>query len=458
MGLDSALIPILSVGILVGGLLFWLWRHQPKPSLPADAALVYTKGIPGEVRSGLIGSLMLVGIGTFGANQILRLLELLHLCRLDALVGSVLCIENDSQLRQQFMEHVPKVFHARIVLGYSEAYAGGMVNSSPDRVVKHIGMWGRPIASAAYAAIDKQRRGTAGVPGRPPGNILMFLSLGGQAAVGLPALDVLYEQFSEVMMLGFVALPIHKRLRQHFALLKSEYERRGVYGWMAADSLCSDPTTADYGMVALIVGMADAALYADRATQPNNAFSLALGHQPGRIMIYQVVSDNVVAYPVMSGSAEPPSYSVSKRSATETVIKALARVEQGKGLLSAALPVEEHDVSTFDVVMVSVGHDATREIADEVHAGYELEMAYHARSQPAGAQSLIRANYGRLFASIATVVDPLKPVCPVVVVRIATVRSGADLGTEIAKLPGERYAASPQVAPPAVPVVSANGF
>lgn len=437
----------LSVTIVLGLAMGALFRRRARmskgqPALSvSDPCEVYTKGAPMAMREDLIGAFMLVAIGTFGVNQVQRLLNLLHLCHLERLVGSVLVIENDAQLREQFRHRVPVVYQDRIVLGYSEAYAGGMANRSPAAVMQHVRIWGQPIVKAAVEAADRQRRGVPGRPGRAPGNIFAFVSLGGQAAVGLPAMHVLHEQFAEVMTLGFTALPDHKRLRDHYGLLKEAYEQRGVHGWVLADNLGPDPTTADYGMIATVVALADAALHADQATQPNNTFSLALGEERGGVLVYQLVADHIVAHPHPVGSPAAPGYYVSKRLVVEAMIKGLERIEAGQGLWSAELPVGAAGVSTFDIVMAAVNHDDLLDIRDEVAASMEMNPAGYS-GPPNGAHQGTapkrRANYGRSFASIVTVADPQKPLCPVVVLRLAAVQREAELMSEIVKIPGER--------------------
>lgn len=77
--------------------------------LPAGAASIATDGADRQLqeREHLVGGYLLVSVGTFGLNQLERLLKLLDLCGLERLVGSILVIENDVQLRAKF--HQPTV-------------------------------------------------------------------------------------------------------------------------------------------------------------------------------------------------------------------------------------------------------------------------------------------------------------------------------------------------------------
>jgi len=406
-----------------------LWR------LPEGAAAISTDALSREIRKELIGGCMAMCTGTYGLNQLGRLLVVLDQCGLERLVGSVLVIENDAQLRHQFHQDIPAVFHDRIVYGYSDAWSPGMSNWPIQQIMAHIDKWGPPIVKATAEVIDLHLRRNGA---RAPSNILAFISQGGQAPLGLPVIEKLYERFEETLVIGLTALPRHERLRQRFAQLKGKYEAAGVFGWVLQDNLGPDPVTSDYGMVALIVGLADAALHADQAVQPNNAFSLTFTEERGAVLVYQVAHSTVVGYKHAPNHSRQPRYYVFKQPVVEQVLHGLRKIEESRGLWSAELPVGEPGTSIFDVVLVSLYPDDLREVQDEVNAGRRL-LEKEVRAQNGDrAVRLGRPNYEAPFASIATVIDPEKPVCPVIVIRMAAVRDGAKIVDEIVKVPQAR--------------------
>jgi hypothetical protein len=426
IGIDPARITLTLVLLLLVAVLAWRWMARQRP-LPEGARPVSTEAERKTLSQSVIGAFMLVAIGTYGANQLRRLLTLLAACGLEGLVGSILVIENDAQLRLGFHQRIPAVFHDRLVYGYSDALAGGLGGRDIDWALGTIDRWGPPLVRATTEVIDRHLRLN---PNRSPSNILFFASLGGHAPLGLPVLQRLHQQFDESMVMAFTSLPRHDELRKRYPELKAEYEKRGVFGWVLSDNLNRDPVTVDYGMVATVVALAEAALHADSPTQPNNAFTLALTREPGAILVYSVVATSVVGFRHPSAPGRPPRYYVFHQPVVEQVLKQLRSLEEGRGIWSVPeAPIGEDGTSTFDIVMVSLYPDDLKNVQDDVTTGRKLRAETLAvtgnGAQQASSMMLGRPNYETLFASIATRIDPLKPTCPVVAVRLAAVRDGA---------------------------------
>lgn len=420
-------------------------EHIRTALLPEDGAYIATGDLVNDVNRALVGSFLLVSIGTYGLHQLQRLLILLYRCGLEKMVGSTLVVENDTQHRNAFHQAIPPIFYDRVVYVFSEQYDGGMANMPISDVLEQIDIWGVPLERGAGEVADLHlRRNTS----RAPSNIFLFTSLGGHAPLGLPVMEVLRARFEDTLTVAFTALPVHGRLRQRFAQLKTNFEKRGVRGWVLSDNLASDPVTGDYGGVAMLVGLSDAALHADQATQVNNTLALALTQEPGAVLIYQVVTDSVVGFRFQPDPSVPPRYYVFKQPLAQRILKSLRRIEANKGKWSAELPVNEKNTSIFDIVLTSLYHPALQAVEDEVNAGRRLrgkqywngsrrngtgKKENHAPSLRFGTR-----DYETPFASIATTIDPEKPLCPIIVVRLASVRRGAELVSEIVKVPEER--------------------
>ncbi len=209
-------------------------------------------------------------------------------------------------------------------------------------------------------------------------------------------------------------------------------------------------------MVALIVGLADAALYADQPTQPNNAFRLALGRQAGSILAYQVVATNVVGFPFQPDPTVDLRHYVFAQPVVEEVLRDLRRIEENKGLWSIDFPMGEDGASIFDLVMVSIDHTDIKQIEDDVKRGRALRAKFARLNQKPNGKSndnypgnlFGQPNYETPFASLAAVINPDKAACPVIVVRLAVVRDGANLVKELIKVPQKRsLPASPKQLP-----------
>lgn len=411
--------------------------------LPEGAAYIATTDVPRGIRDQVVGYFMVVGIGTFGLNQLRRLLILIWQCGLEKLVGSILAVESDAQMRDQFYKGLPACYRDRVVFGYSDVYGGGKANQSIRRSLDHIDLWGVGPQKAGAEVIDLQLRRNVN---RAPGNAFVFLGMGGSSVDGLPVIEEIHQHFQETQIVGFVTLPKHKRLRKRFAWLKSKYEKRGVVGWLAEDNLNPDPVSTDYGMVASVVALADAALYADHPIQPNNALSLALTEAPGAILLYQVVATSVVGFPFTPDPTIPLRHYVFKQPVVEQVLKALRRVEENEGVWSMDLPVGEEGTAVFDIVMLGLYHDTLKEVEDDVRAGRRLRARFAGQiSNDRGSRNgafpvnlFGQADYETPFASITTVVDPKRPVCPVVVVRLAAARHAGNLVRQMVRVPDQR--------------------
>lgn len=421
--------------ILVALVLVWYLRK-----LPRETARINVAGGSGEIRSSLLGSLSLLAVGTFGANQLRRLLVLLDQCGLSELVGSIGIFECDAGIRMKVFEAIPAVYRDRVVFGFTEGLSGGVANRSPEWVEDRIDYWGPPLLNAARDLIDLHKRRNGN---RHPSLVLSFLSMGGHFPLGVPVLEVIHEAFEQSMMLGFTALPVHTALRGRYAELKEEYEERGIHGWVINDNLGEDPITADYGMIGIIEALADAALYADASTQPNNTFALALGQTPGQVLVYEVVSDPLVAFPFRPLPFLPPkAYYLHTQPTIEAVITALRKLAAGRGIWSVDLPVGAMESSTFDIVMLPLHHPDITTIRDTANAGRQGRAAARKANgngaKPEAMDYFGKENYEAPFSSYAVRIDKARPVGPLVAIRLTAVRDGSAIVDQIVKVPAAR--------------------
>lgn len=449
---------VVPIGLAVLIILILGWQHEmnarraelarreriENARLPDDAAFIATGEATNESHSSLLGTFMVVGIGTYGLNQTERLLSSLEHNGSERTVGSVVIVEHDTQNRNQFHTRISPVFHDRIVYGFAEQYDGGHHVEDVDRVLDQIAGWGVPVVQAAQEAIDLHLRRNMN---RTPSNIFFFTSLGGHAPVGLPILEILQERFKESLIVGFTALPDHDRQRERFETLKQAYEKLGVKGWILADNPDSDQVTNDYGMVAMLVGLTDAALYGHAPAQVNNVLALTFTKQPGAVLVFKVLTDKLPGDRFQPDPSVPPRYFVFKQPLVQRIVQLLQNVEAGAGKWSVDLPVSEKGTSIFDIVMTSVYHQYLPGIEDDVIAARKLRQkrylnGSHHNGKGKKSSSIVdrygTGNYGMPVGSIATHINPLKPECPVIVVRLAAVRNGARLVHEIVKLPAER--------------------
>jgi hypothetical protein len=116
----------------------------------------------------------------------------------------------------------------------------------------------------------------------------------------------------------------------------------------------------------------------------------------------------------------------------------------------------ERGTSTFDLVLTSLTPESLQSVKDAVTAGRTLRQKFGSSNgynmRGATTASLFgKANYETSFASIATALDPAKPVCSVILIRLTAVRDGAAIVDAIVKAPEHR---PPTLAKPNAPVLA----
>jgi hypothetical protein len=310
-----------------------------------------------------------------------------------------------------------------------------MVGKPVKEVLDKIDLWGPPIYHATADAIDLHVRRSQ--RDRAPGDILLFQSLGGHACLGMPVIEILHQRFPSSLIVGFTLLSSRERQRYKYSDIKEPYESRGVYGWVMTDNLGEDAVTADYGMVAVIVGLADASLHADQPTPMNNAFAATFTNEPGAVLVYQVAFSQVIARPLDPMQVDPPHYYVWKQSIVEQVVDGLHKIEDGLGVWSVDLPVGEADCTIFDLVITALRPWDITAVQDDVVLGIKLRAGV---SENENRKKMLYGteNYELQFAGIAVPVDPVRPLCPVTVIRLAAVTDGAKIVPEITVVPRRR--------------------
>lgn len=399
---------------------------------------VNTRGVPRNVGRGLNGFFFFIANGSYGQNMVVRILNLLYLCGLEQLVGWVFLIQHNAGERDDFPQRVAAVYHDRMSFGYSPQWAGGFANKAVAYVMAHKDEWAPELRRAADEAAYRYEQRNR----RVPGQIIFCWSEGGQAPVAAPPLEVLCQHFPRSQVVGMTSLPKERRNRQKYAQLKPVYDQ-WADGWLVSDRLHSDWRNADFCIAALLVASSDAQLYNDDTTQFNNTLALAFTENPGSVLTLHYISDDVVAYP-WEVEGELLGYWVDEQRVVETVQRSLRAIEEGKSTQSLTFPIGEPNTAIYDIVMVSVGYDEHHQrddmqsIADRVEAGYHERLAHleqnGGRDHEAGMLYGL-ADHDLKFGSLATIIRPERPSCPVLAVRLGAIKGGAQLDKTLARVP-----------------------
>ena len=413
--------------------------------LPDGCRIVNEKGVARELRQDLIGHIMLVGTGTYGQNMLVRTLMYYYLCGLERVVGSIFLVQHGAQEREVFLRNIPDCFHKRVVFGFSNAFTGGFASKPVREVLEKIDRWGQPLTEAANTACYNHQF----VSHRPPGQVLFFWSLGGQAPVSLPVIEVIHTQFPEAQIVGFTALPENSRNREKFAQLKGRFEDddHAVAGWVVTDNLLAGREEADYCISGLLAAMSGAQLYDGESVQLNNVLALTFKETRGSVLAVQYAIRETAAYPWTISLRKGPhhlGYYVHEDDAVNAVLNALRVIEDGKCRVTAAQPIGEPGTSVFDVVMANIGidprheRDDLRDVQAKVEAGYRqrLDNLLQTGKRTDNPRFLLgRGDYTMKFGSLPAFIDANRPVCRITALRLATIKDNGNLAIELIKFP-----------------------
>ena len=399
MNIIDGLFPVVLVAVASLGVLLlarWLTARPSGHSVPVNRGM--------NPRGRADSRLLLVVVGDFAQGVVTKLLQLLHLCGKENLVGSVLLIQFDRSRRDTFFEEVPSVYRDRIVDVICPALSGGFGNRSPEQVWNMIDRWGEPVMSGAEAVCQLHMRLHED---QEAALCLVFVSEGGTAVTGVEAVRTIRRVFPLVEFYGYTAWPIDDVLRGRVPTVLKGYYDVGVHGFVMSDNL-ADAVVNDFAMVRTIVGPALSAETADTAVALNNFFKLLFGDKPGGIASYGVAVQSLPAFPFKPIPFLPTKlYYVFREAVISSIINSLEHVSDGVGLALGEIGRDSHapDTSHFDIVITAVVPEEMKADGDQIIKSWELK----AKS---------RRNNHLLFASIAAEIDPLKPVCPVAVISI----------------------------------------
>ncbi|MGD9890080.1 MAG: hypothetical protein AB7R89_03490 [Dehalococcoidia bacterium] len=400
-------------------------------------------------------AIFFIAVGTYGLNRTLASLKLLATAGLDPLVGVVLAVETDTVVRAAFAAALPVVYRDRVVYGAVEDYTG-FANRPIAQSLDQADEWAAPIARATEEAIDRYLRRSLS---QAPALVWLDLSLGGQLPTGLVVLAALADRFERgtTLFAASTGLPRHRRLRDRWRAVKPRCDRY-LAGWLLIDNLGADPTTSDSALALLIAGQLAAGLTEERPTALINLLALALSEQPGGVLILQSIDRTLPAFAFQPDPIQPPIYYVHRRPLVVQVQRTLRALDVGRGVWSADLPVAEADTSLFDLILVPLTPAALQAVRDDVAAGHEVRQVLlgDGAATALAALPVRQPDRDLAFGSLPAVIDPQRPLCRVIGLRITAVRDGAALVAEIVKPPAQRRWHGTRMPRPA-PRVSTHG-
>lgn len=421
--------------------------------IPEWGAFICHDGVPRNAEQHLPGSLLLLGVGTYGVKQLLRFLIELARLHLDDLVGAVLAVEADKILRDDFLMQLPAVYRDRIVLGKADQYSGGFSNRDVSYVKQHIANWGPEIEQAATEAAQLfLRRNHASVPSE----IVTFAGLGGHWYVGVVAVNTLHKSFPEVQITACTDLPRDEPLRDQYLEGRSYYEQAGVHGWLISDSLARDSVSNDSAMAQLLSGFCVAALQADSSPRLDNIFTRVLGTQPGGVCSIQYVYHDMVAYTFKPCVCRDARYYVSIQQLIHDTLSLLDTIETGQGMAALDMPMGQERLSTYDLMLVPLQLEDLLAVTDHVAKARSLALEHQDPKQPR-LTLWGRENYHTLLSSWPSDVNPAEPFAKLAAFRLRSLTHTPTTLPELVKVPHKRALPAPRTRRVPVTLAATNG-
>lgn len=408
-------------------------KRLTEARIPDGCMFICHDGIPREHANSLPGPLMLVGVGSYGVAQLLRLLLTLFEYGLADFVGGIFAVESDAILRSEFIAKLPAIYHDRLTLGFAEAYPGGLSNRDVAEVKSYIKRWGPGLQDAAVKATKLFLRRNA----HPPGEILPFIGLGGHGLLGVVALSAIHAAFPEVQLIGCCDLPVDEPLREHWLDLRDLFAQSGVFGWLFSDSLSRDTVSADSAMIDLLTGLAVASLQPDRGIRINNVFTRTQANESGGICSYDFAYGDTVAHPYQPDTEHAPRYYVNAEQLTNTALILLERIEAGQGTAALEMPAKHERTSTYDLILAPLAPHDIRTLRDRIEAARTLDADHRDPHTPTTSR-FKEPNYHTVVVSWAPAIDSAEPLAQLAVIRLHAIAVTPATLPELVKAPVKR--------------------
>lgn len=403
----------------------------------------------------------LSGTGGTGIGE--SVFKQLALAGLHQYVSFILVAEPDDDSRNEFLANLPAVFHDRVILAHPTNKGGGNDHDPPELVIPEVDLWGRRGFEAAHQTIDDHLRRTGN---RHLKMIIDIKGLGGSALLTSIPLEVLKERFG-CQVISIIALSEFKNLRQRYPTVKKWSELfAGVDAWIPIDNMHPFSASSDFAVSAFITGMLESPRHADAALHFNNAVAEAASDEDanGAVILLRMVTIRLASFPYYPVPGGPPGHFIQRDVLADQVIIAARQLDDGEGLWTAALPVDDSPV--FDLFCLPIDHHELLYIQDAVQLGRWIRGrvvdAWENDRSPDGHLSLFRRpDYALIFSRLPTVITtPERAHFPIVGIRMVVALNTPDLDENLAEFPQRRRLpqTTEELGEPIQSPVTTNGY
>ncbi|HMO57647.1 MAG TPA: hypothetical protein PKA05_22015 [Roseiflexaceae bacterium] len=396
----------------------WFFVQQEQIALPDGV----------ELEGGRMG----VGVGTVGSK---RGLDTLTTHARDGSAddfGSFGIFEADTRTRNTLRALVRTEHEDRMKYGHVHEYPNGFGNDPPATVEANVGKWGPEARRFVEQLIALHQERTKS----NPGEILLFLSMGGHAYPGVFIAEELHQRLPGVPIFAVVNLPSNEAQREAFYTLKPRYEQAGVTGFLLGDQMERGAITQDSTIGELFAGFTAASVFSDLNSRFNN-----IANGIGQLVQFSYAFGEVVARPVQATPKTPTQYLVYRDEVKSETRRLVELIERGAGAPSVRGEINPERHQTYDLVLLALEPRDVRTIRDLVEEAREIEDEKHRGITRSHLHD--KGNYRAIYAPWAQKVDPDHPRCQVAVIRLRSLRNQPGDVAELVKLPHCRTANQP---------------
>ncbi len=416
-----------------------MFRRKKAAQLQAEALAVsgewfdvqqHVLALPAGVA--LEGGRMVIGIGTVGIK---RAVDMLITHTRDGTAddfGSCGLFEADVRTRTNMRALAPDVLADCIKYGHVHEYPTGFGNATPDVVEANVGKWGAEARHFVEDIIKLHQERTKS----NPGEIVVFLSLGGHAYPGVFLIEELHKRLPGIPIFAVVNLPANQAQRDTFRMLKPRYEAAGITGFLVGDQMERGAITQDSVIGDIFAGFTAASVFSDLNSRFNN---IATGI--GTLVQFSYVFGEVVARAVQVTPKQPATYIAYRDELKSETRRLIELIEQDAAARSVQGTLNPVPHQTYDLVLLALDPDKVRVIRDIVEESREIEDEKHRTSMRPHLHD--KGNYHAVYAPWVQKIDPDHPRCQIAVIRLRSLRGEAADIDELVLFPQRRGATHP---------------
>lgn len=237
------------------------------------------------------GQVAILAVGSYAASLLPAVLQGFEWAGAADYIGPIYLLELDEVHRQMCLNSLPTGLRSRVIEALCPNVPGGMLGEPVERVLADQALWGPDVRAHAQEWLGRIQRES------DPVFLLVLLSPGGMAALGLPVAEAYHERYPQKPIYVISILDDKTVVRQRFPEVRRLYSRNGlVRGYILMDNR-RFKRRSDAGIAVLFAGAAAATWISDQPLDPWNALAyLFPSEHPGGFATISVWAETLPVY------------------------------------------------------------------------------------------------------------------------------------------------------------------